>query len=171
MLAAIALGSNLSSRFGSPADNMREAIHRLDDLGTVTAISRFHETEPVGYEQQPKFLNAAVLLETDISPLDLLRGLLAIEHSMGRDRASVCVPNATVGKKTACVVWSMAMVLAPGRVLRSCTISNRSCKRCTSSPMPPVDSLMPKRPVNGPNLFANCNEKRKASVVVVVIVR
>jgi len=87
MLAAIALGSNLSSRFGAPADNMREAIHRLDDLGTVTAISRFHETDPVGYAEQPKFLNAAVLLETDISPLDLLRGLLAIEHSMGRDRA------------------------------------------------------------------------------------
>ena len=87
MLAAIALGSNLSSRFGAPADNLREAIHRLDDLGTVTAVSRFHETEPVGFTQQPRFLNAVALLETDIRPLDLLRGLLAIEHSMGRDRA------------------------------------------------------------------------------------
>jgi len=88
MLAAIALGSNLSSRFGAPADNLREAIHRLEDLGTVTAVSRFHETEPVGYKQQPRFLNAAALLETDVAPHDLLRGLLAIEHSMGRDRAS-----------------------------------------------------------------------------------
>jgi len=88
MTAAIALGSNLSSRFGAPADNLREAIHRLDDLGTVTAVSRFHETDPVGYANQPNFLNAAALLETQISPLDLLRGLLAIEHSMGRDRAS-----------------------------------------------------------------------------------
>ena len=87
MLAAIALGSNLSSRFGAPADNLREAIHRLDDLGTVTAVSRFHDTEPVGYTQQPRFLNAVALLETEVSPLDLLRGLLAIEHSMGRDRA------------------------------------------------------------------------------------
>ena len=87
MLAAIALGSNLSSRFGAPADNLREAIHRLDDLGTVTAVSRFHETEPVGFTQQPRFLNAVALLETEVSPLDLLRGLLAIEHSMGRDRA------------------------------------------------------------------------------------
>jgi 2-amino-4-hydroxy-6-hydroxymethyldihydropteridine diphosphokinase len=87
MLVAIALGSNLSSRFGAPADNLREAIHRLDDLGAVTAVSRFHETEPVGYTQQPRFLNAVVLLETEVSPLDLLRGLLAIEHSMGRDRA------------------------------------------------------------------------------------
>ena len=88
MLAAIALGSNLSSRFGAPADNLREAIHRLDDLGTVTAVSRFHDTEPVGYTQQPRFLNAVALVETDVSPRDLLRGLLAIEHSMGRNRAS-----------------------------------------------------------------------------------
>jgi 2-amino-4-hydroxy-6-hydroxymethyldihydropteridine diphosphokinase len=87
MLAAIALGSNLPSRFGAPAANLREAIHRLDDLGTVTAVSRFHETEPVGYTQQPKVLNAVALLETDVFPVDLLRGLLAIEHSMGRDRA------------------------------------------------------------------------------------
>jgi len=88
MLAAIALGSNLPSRFGMPADNLREAIHRLDDLGTVTAVSRFHETEPVGYADQPRFLNAVVLIETEVSPLALLRGLLAIEHTMGRDRAS-----------------------------------------------------------------------------------
>jgi 2-amino-4-hydroxy-6-hydroxymethyldihydropteridine diphosphokinase len=33
-------------------------------------------------------LNAVALLDTDVAPLDLLRGLLAIEHSMGRDRAS-----------------------------------------------------------------------------------
>lgn len=88
MLAAIALGSNLSSRFGAPADNLREAIHRLDDLGTVTAVSRFHDTEPVGYTKQPRFLNAVALVDTDVSPRDLLRGLLAIEHSMGRNRAS-----------------------------------------------------------------------------------
>ena len=88
MLAAIALGSNLSSRFGAPSDNLREAIHRLEDLGTVTAVSRFHETEPVGFTQQPRFFNAVALLESDVSPLDLIRGLLAIEHSMGRNRAS-----------------------------------------------------------------------------------
>lgn len=88
MLAAIALGSNLHSRFGSPADNLLEALRRLEDLGHVTAVSSFHSTEPVGYTEQPRFLNAAALLETDVSPVDLLRGMLAIEHSMGRDRAS-----------------------------------------------------------------------------------
>ncbi len=88
MLAAIALGSNLESRFGGPADNLREAIRRLDDLGHLEAVSQFHETDPVGYANQPRFVNAAALLETEVLPLDLLHGLLAIEHSMGRDRAS-----------------------------------------------------------------------------------
>jgi 2-amino-4-hydroxy-6-hydroxymethyldihydropteridine diphosphokinase len=88
MTAAIALGSNLPSRFGSPTDNLREALHRLADLGHVTAISSFHATDPVGYLDQPRFLNAAALLETDLSPLDVLRGLLTIEHAMGRDRST-----------------------------------------------------------------------------------
>lgn len=93
MLAAIALGSNLPSRFGDRADNLREALRRLGDLGQVTAISSFHDTDPVGYADQPRFLNAAALLQTDLSPLDLLRGLLAVEHSMGRIRATDTPPK------------------------------------------------------------------------------
>lgn len=88
MLAAIALGSNLKSRFGTPRQNLMEALRRLEDLGHVTAVSHFRETDPVGYTDQPKFVNAAAVLETDVLPLDLMRGLLAIEHSMGRDRAA-----------------------------------------------------------------------------------
>jgi 2-amino-4-hydroxy-6-hydroxymethyldihydropteridine diphosphokinase len=88
MLAAIALGSNLSSRFGSPADNLREALRRLGAFGRLTAISSFHSTDPIGYTDQPRFLNAAALLETEMQPLDLLHALLVIEHAMGRDRAS-----------------------------------------------------------------------------------
>jgi 2-amino-4-hydroxy-6-hydroxymethyldihydropteridine diphosphokinase len=88
MTAAIALGSNLPSPFGSPADNLREALHRMNGLGRVKAISSFHITAPVGYLDQPQFVNAAALLETTLSPLDLLHGLLAIEQAMGRDRKS-----------------------------------------------------------------------------------
>jgi 2-amino-4-hydroxy-6-hydroxymethyldihydropteridine diphosphokinase len=88
MTAAIALGSNLSSRFGTPESNLREALHRLGDLGQVTAVSGFYATEPVGYLDQPMFLNAAALIETELGPLDLLRCLLAIENNMGRDRAN-----------------------------------------------------------------------------------
>ena len=88
MTAAIALGSNLPSPFGPPDANLREALHRLAALGHITAVSTFHATDPVGYLDQPRFLNAAALLETDLPPLDLLCSLLAIEQSMGRDRTN-----------------------------------------------------------------------------------
>ena len=89
MTAAIALGSNLPSRFGGPEANLGEALRRVGALGRVVAVSTFHATEPVGYLDQPQFLNAAALLDTDLPPLDLLHGLLAIEHAMGRDRANI----------------------------------------------------------------------------------
>jgi 2-amino-4-hydroxy-6-hydroxymethyldihydropteridine diphosphokinase len=87
--AAIALGSNLASPFGAPADNLREAIRRLHTLGQVTAVSSFHITDPVGYLDQPQFVNAAALLDTALTPLELLRGLLGVEAAMGRHRAGV----------------------------------------------------------------------------------
>ena len=88
MLAAIALGSNLPSHRGDPASNLREALHRLTDLGRVLASSSFYATDPVGYADQPKFTNAAALLETELGPLELLRALLALEQAMGRVRAA-----------------------------------------------------------------------------------
>lgn len=93
MLAAIALGSNLPSRFGDPAANLREAIHRLGDLGQVSRVSAFHATEPVGYRDQPQFTNGAALLRTQLGPLELMRALLAIEASMGRVRADDVPPK------------------------------------------------------------------------------
>lgn len=88
MTAAIALGSNLSSSFGAPAANLHEALHRMAALGRIEAVSSFHTTTPVGYLDQPEFVNATALLETTLSPLELLHGLLEIERAMGRDRAS-----------------------------------------------------------------------------------
>jgi 2-amino-4-hydroxy-6-hydroxymethyldihydropteridine diphosphokinase len=88
MLAAIALGSNLPSAFGSPEENVRESVRRLAALGRVTAVSTLLVTEPVGFLDQPQFVNGVALLETELSPLLLLRELLAIEKAMGRDRSS-----------------------------------------------------------------------------------
>lgn len=85
-LAAIALGSNLASNFGDREANLREAVARMAALGGVRAVSMFHDTEPVGYVSQPRFLNGALLLETDLTPLELMRGLLDIERAMGRER-------------------------------------------------------------------------------------
>jgi 2-amino-4-hydroxy-6-hydroxymethyldihydropteridine diphosphokinase len=86
-VAAIALGSNLASEWGDRAANLREAVRRVKRLGQVRAVSRFYDTAPVGYTDQPNFLNAAMLLETELEPVELMRALLAIERAMGRDRA------------------------------------------------------------------------------------
>jgi len=86
---AVALGSNLPSKFGAPADNLREAIARITTLGQVKAVSSFLTTAPEIYAAQPNFVNAALLLETALPPLELMRALLAIELAMGRVRTGV----------------------------------------------------------------------------------
>jgi len=88
-LAAIALGSNLPSPWGDREATLREAVARVAKLGEVRAVSSFYDTAPVGYADQPRFLNGALLLATDLEPLDLLRALLNIEQAMGRDRSGV----------------------------------------------------------------------------------
>ena len=80
--AYLSLGSNLGNREA----NLRDAIARLDAVGTVSTISSFYETEPVDFLDQPWFLNCVVLLETDLPPQTLLRRLLEIERSLGRER-------------------------------------------------------------------------------------
>ena len=85
-LAAVSLGSNLTSSFGDPEANLREAVRRIAELGEVRAVSSFFDTEPVGYVEQPRFLNGALLLETELEPVALMRALLSVERTMGRER-------------------------------------------------------------------------------------
>jgi 2-amino-4-hydroxy-6-hydroxymethyldihydropteridine diphosphokinase len=85
-LAAIALGSNLESKFGGREANLWEAVERIRELGEVKAVSSSYDTEPVGYVDQPRFLNAALLLETSLEPTELMRSLLNVEQAMGRER-------------------------------------------------------------------------------------
>jgi 2-amino-4-hydroxy-6-hydroxymethyldihydropteridine diphosphokinase len=81
--AYVGLGSNLGDR----ERNLRSALGLLDTEDVrVLAISRFRETDPVGYADQPRFLNAAALVETDLSAPELLERLLAVERSLGRER-------------------------------------------------------------------------------------
>jgi 2-amino-4-hydroxy-6-hydroxymethyldihydropteridine diphosphokinase len=82
-IAYIALGSNLGDREAILA----AATDRLNCLGRVVALSSVYETEPVGYRDQPAFLNAALALETELEPLPLLHALLSIERELGRDRS------------------------------------------------------------------------------------
>ena len=86
-LAAIALGSHLTSGIGDREANLRAAIERVRALGEVRAVSSFYDTTPVGYVKQPRFLNGALLLETEMEPVELLQGLLEVERAMGRVRS------------------------------------------------------------------------------------
>jgi 2-amino-4-hydroxy-6-hydroxymethyldihydropteridine diphosphokinase len=88
-LAAIALGSNLDSAWGDRAATLREAVRRVAGLGELRGVSSFRETEPVGFTDQPMFLNGALLLATELAPVELMRALLGIEREMGRHRAGV----------------------------------------------------------------------------------
>lgn len=80
----IALGSNLGDREAS----LRAALASLASLGTVSAISSFYETDPVGDIPQPAFLNAVAELQTTLPPDELLAAMLRIEQQQGRDRNS-----------------------------------------------------------------------------------
>ena len=86
--AAIALGSNL--------DNPEAHVMRgFDDIAAlpqtkVLKRSSLYRTKPVGYADQPDFVNACALVETSLAPRALLDGLLAIEQAHGRKRG---IPN------------------------------------------------------------------------------
>ena len=80
--ALIALGSNLGDREA----NLAKAVEQLKTLPVtrILRISRWIETAPVGGPPQGKFLNGAAQLDTELSPQELLKGLQAVEVTMGR---------------------------------------------------------------------------------------
>jgi 2-amino-4-hydroxy-6-hydroxymethyldihydropteridine diphosphokinase len=79
--AAFGLGSNLGDRRA----HLEEAIRGLAALGRVLAISTFHDTAPLG-PPQPRYLNAAVIVETELEPRELLRRARELERRAGRVR-------------------------------------------------------------------------------------
>lgn len=88
-IALIALGSNLQQ----PATQVSRAIDLLAKTPglTLLAASSLYATAPVGYDNQPDFINAVVRVATDIPPAQLMQLLLAIEQGFGRERP---FPNA-----------------------------------------------------------------------------
>jgi 2-amino-4-hydroxy-6-hydroxymethyldihydropteridine diphosphokinase len=77
----LGLGSNVGDRAG----NLDSAIDRLSAELTVEHVSSYYETDPVGFENQPLFLNAALSGTIDLSPKQLLSFVKAIEHDLGRE--------------------------------------------------------------------------------------
>ncbi len=87
----IGLGSNL----GESGDQLAQAFVRLDQLPDtrLLAQSALYRSAPVGYLDQPDFVNAVAKIETTLMPQALLSALLNIERHHGRERAFLNAPR------------------------------------------------------------------------------
>ncbi len=80
--AYVGLGANI----GDPEATIRGAIDLLGQRIVVVAVSALRETDPVGFVDQPRFLNGAVAVDTELGARELLDLLLSIETELGRTR-------------------------------------------------------------------------------------
>ncbi|KMY46137.1 2-amino-4-hydroxy-6-hydroxymethyldihydropteridine pyrophosphokinase [Bacillus sp. FJAT-27916] len=82
--AYIGLGTNLGDR----ESYLMNAIEELSShpSNRITAVSSIYETNPWGYEEQGKFLNMVICLQTELSPQDLLACCMYVEKKLGRKR-------------------------------------------------------------------------------------
>ena len=80
----LSLGSNLGEREA----NIRNALNRLSQFPNIRTqdVSSFYETAPIGYKEQPDFINIAARIETDMPPMELFYVCMKIESEMGRVR-------------------------------------------------------------------------------------
>ncbi len=82
MKAVIALGANI----GDPRANVDLAIALLREASDVQAVSSYYTTAPVGGPQQPDYVNAVCIVESELPALDLLSVMHGIEKTLGRQR-------------------------------------------------------------------------------------
>jgi 2-amino-4-hydroxy-6-hydroxymethyldihydropteridine diphosphokinase len=82
MKAVVALGANI----GNPEEQMDIAVALLKESTEVIAVSTYFQTKPVGGPEQPEYLNAVCILESELPALELLSLLHGIEKSLGRER-------------------------------------------------------------------------------------
>ena len=79
MRVVIALGSNLGAR----ELTIESAVSELAKIIEVTHLSTNHETDPVGGPEQPKYLNAVLIADSQLDPNELLVAMLEIESNLG----------------------------------------------------------------------------------------
>ena len=82
MKAVIAIGSNI----GDTKANLDLALKLLREATDVKQVSSYYSTKPVGYTDQPDFLNAVCIIESELPAMALLAMLQGIEKVMGRER-------------------------------------------------------------------------------------
>ena len=93
-VALVALGSNVSLSQGDPAETVANAVTAIgDELGVIRAESRQFQTPAFPPGSGPDFVNAAVALETALTPGEVLEGLHRIEARFGRERRERWAPR------------------------------------------------------------------------------
>jgi len=108
---AVALGSNLGDRRA----HLDFAVAKLRSLLRHVAVSRYHDTVPVGITgPQPLYLNAAATGEATLSARDLLDALLAIEAARGRERP---FPNAPRTLDLDLILYGDLVIDGPGLIV------------------------------------------------------
>ena len=81
----LGLGTNL----GDKAANLHAAVHLISGkIGKSLSLSSFYATAPWGFESENSFLNAAICVETSLSPLEVLHRTQEIERTLGRTHKS-----------------------------------------------------------------------------------
>ena len=87
-MATVYLG--LGTNLGDKEANLRTAIYKLQErIGKQVSLSSFYETAPWGFKSDHSFLNAAIGLETNLSPIEVLHITQEIEKELGRTKKSV----------------------------------------------------------------------------------
>ena len=107
--AAIALGSNIDD----PLEQVKRGFEELASLPGTQLLSRsgLYRTAPVGYRDQPSFVNACALVETTLAPRALLDALLEVERRHGRVRAQ---PNGPRTLDLDIVAYDNRVIEEPG---------------------------------------------------------
>ncbi len=84
MKVVIALGANL----GDPRKQISLAIDAIRDIVNVEKVSSLYETAPFKVsDEQPNYINAVLLGDTELQPKELIKELLSIESKLGRQRS------------------------------------------------------------------------------------
>jgi len=86
-MVILGIGSNLASNFGDRYANIKLALSQLEGYGIqILKKSSFYETLAYPNNEDPKFINIAILVKTKLPPVDLMSVLLFIEEKLGRKR-------------------------------------------------------------------------------------
>ena len=103
----LGLGSNLGDREA----NLHDALTQISGFCELISISTFHETDPVGYLDQGRFLNAAAHVITDLWPAEFLDRLMCVEQALGRVRN---FPNGPRTIDIDILFWGREVIQRPG---------------------------------------------------------